>query len=151
MDYAIQKATELGVIRIVPLITERCNVRLSDDRWERKLQHWQGVAISACEQCGRNHLPAIDLPRTLTEWLEQDQHELRLTLDPQSRNKLANIKTRPSSASLLVGPEGGLSELELSTTQNSGYLSISLGPRILRSETAGMAALAIMQTYWGDL
>jgi len=151
MDYAIQKATELGVVRLVPVITERCNVRLSDERWEKKLQHWQAVAISACEQCGRNHLPTIEQPLTLTAWLAQDRNELRLTLDPQAATGIAALDAMPHQVSLLVGPEGGLSEGELSAAQRAGYRGIQLGPRVLRTETAGVAALAVLQGRWGDL
>ncbi|MEW6646092.1 MAG: 16S rRNA (uracil(1498)-N(3))-methyltransferase [Pseudomonadota bacterium] len=150
MDYAIQKATELGVVRVAPVITERCNVRLSDERWEKKLQHWQAVAISACEQCGRNRIPVIEQPLTLTAWLAQDQGTLRLTLDPQATGGIATITETPQQLSLLVGPEGGLSDAELSAAQRAGYRGIQLGPRVLRTETAGIAALAILQARWGD-
>lgn len=151
MDYAIQKATELGVVRLVPVITERCNVRLSDERWEKKLQHWQAVAISACEQSGRNHIPTIEQPLTLTAWLAQDHNELRLTLDPQAGGGIAALDATPHQVSLLVGPEGGLSDGELSAAQRAGYRGIRLGPRVLRTETAGVAALAVLQGRWGDL
>jgi 16S rRNA (uracil1498-N3)-methyltransferase len=150
MDYAIQKATELGVVRLVPVITERCNVRLSDERWEKKLQHWQAVAISACEQCGRNRIPLIEHPLTLTAWLAQDHNDLRLTLDPQAAGGIATLDATPHQASLLVGPEGGLSAGELSAAQRAGYRGIQLGPRVLRTETAGVAALAVLQARWGD-
>lgn len=150
MDYAIQKATELGVVRLVPVITARCNVRLSDERWEKKLQHWRAVAISACEQCGRNRLPVIEPPLPLTDWLAQDPSELRLTLDPQATGGIATITTAPRQVSLLVGPEGGLNEDELKAAQRSGYRGIQLGPRVLRTETAGVAALAVLQARWGD-
>ncbi len=151
MDYAIQKATELGVVRVVPVITERCNVRLSDERWEKKLQHWQAVAISACEQCGRNRIPVIEHPLLLQTWLAQDSNDLRLTLDPQAGGGIAAIAETPSQASLLVGPEGGLSEIELKSAQHAGYRGIQLGPRVLRTETAGITALAVLQARWGDL
>lgn len=151
MDYAIQKATELGVVRVVPVITERCNVRLSDERWEKKLQHWQAVAVSACEQCGRNRIPAIAEPLTLAAWLSQDNNELRLTLDPQAGGGITALDETPHHVSLLVGPEGGLSDGELSAAQRAGYRGIQLGPRVLRTETAGVAALAVLQARWGDL
>jgi len=151
MDYTIQKATELGVAHIVPVITERCNVRLSDERWEKKLQHWQAVAISACEQCGRNRIPLIDQPLPLAAWLAQDRNELRLSLDPQAAGGIASIAEQPRQVSLLVGPEGGLSEGELAGAQRAGYRGIRLGPRVLRTETAGVAALAVLQARWGDL
>lgn len=151
MDYAIQKATELGVVRVVPVITERCNVRLSDERWEKKLQHWRGIAISACEQCGRNRIPLIEQPLPLAAWLAQDQNELRLILDPQAAGGIASIAEQPRQVSLLVGPEGGLSEGELVGAQRAGYRGIRLGPRVLRTETAGVAALAVVQARWGDL
>jgi 16S rRNA (uracil1498-N3)-methyltransferase len=151
MDYTIQKATELGVVRLVPLVTERCNVRLSGERWEKKLQHWQAVAVSACEQCGRNRIPVIEHPLSLETWLAQDQNELRLTLDPLADGGIAAIADTPSQVSLLVGPEGGLSEVELKSAQRAGYRGIQLGPRVLRTETAGVAALAVLQARWGDL
>jgi 16S rRNA (uracil1498-N3)-methyltransferase len=151
MDYTIQKATELGVVRLVPLVTERCNVRLSGERWEKKLQHWQAVAISACEQCGRNRIPTIEQPLTLTAWLAQDSTELRLTLDPLATGGINTISTKPQEVSLLVGPEGGLSEGELVAAQRAGYRGIQLGPRVLRTETAGVTALAVLQARWGDL
>lgn len=151
MDYTIQKATELGVVRLVPLVTERCNVRLSGERWEKKLQHWQAVAISACEQCGRNRIPTIDQPLTLTAWLAQDTTELRLTLDPLATGGIDTIGTKPREVSLLVGPEGGLSEGERVAAQRAGYCGIQLGPRVLRTETAGVTALAVLQARWGDL
>jgi len=151
MDYTIQKATELGVVRLVPLVTERCNVRLSGERWEKKLQHWQAVAVSACEQCGRNRIPVIEHPLSLETWLAQDHNELRLTLDPLADGGIAAIADTPSQVSLLVGPEGGLSEVELKSAQRAGYRGIQLGPRVLRTETAGVAALAVLQARWGDL
>lgn len=151
MDYAIQKATELGVVHVVPVITERCNVRLSDERWEKKLQHWQAVATSACEQCGRNRIPAIHQPLTLGAWLAQDRTELRLTLDPLAAGGIATITEKPGEVSLLVGPEGGLSEAELSAARRTGYRGLRLGPRVLRTETAGIAMLAVLQSRWGDL
>jgi 16S rRNA (uracil1498-N3)-methyltransferase len=151
MDYAIQKATELGVVRVIPVITERCNVRLSDERWEKKLQHWQAVAISACEQCGRNRIPIIEQPLALAAWLTQDRNELRLTLDPQAATGITTIAEQPRQVSLLVGPEGGLSDSELSSAQRAGYRGVLLGPRVLRTETAGVAALAVLQARWGDL
>lgn len=151
MDYAIQKATELGVTRIVPLITERTNVRLAPERWEKKRQHWRGVIIAACEQCGRNRLPTLAPPCGLSDWLTQDQSALRLALDPRSAQGLASIDALPASVSLLVGPEGGLSADELRHAQQNGWRGLRLGSRVLRSETAGLVGLALLQARWGDL
>lgn len=151
MDYAIQKAVELGVQRIVPLLTKRCAVRLSEERWEKKLRHWQAVAISACEQCGRNRIPVIAEPVTLSAWLELPDDGLRLTLNPHTTQTIAPLDVRPSAVTLLIGPEGGLDEVELGLAQRAGYLGVRFGPRILRTETAGVAALSILQAKWGDL
>ncbi|MFT4615145.1 MAG: 16S rRNA (uracil1498-N3)-methyltransferase [Bacteroidia bacterium] len=149
-DWVIQKATELGATSISPLQTERTGVRLSGERAEKKLSHWRQIAISACEQCGRNRLPALNPLQSLQSWIDATQADQRLVLHHRAA---ANLETteQPGSIALLVGPEGGLSEAEIEQAQRSGYFSLTLGPRIMRTETAPLAALAILQSRWGDM
>ncbi len=148
MDWAIQKATELGVSQITPLVTEHCEVRLNQERASKRLQHWQQIAISACEQCGRADVPLIHPVSTLQTWLQQVQADLKLLLHPQAQG-FARYQ-RPGSLALLIGPEGGLSNNDLQQARQHGFDGVSLGPRILRTETAPVAALAISQFLWGD-
>ena len=152
MDYTLQKAVELGITQIVPLFSERCEVRLQGERLDKRVQHWQGIVISACEQCGRNHIPPVLAPVSLQQWLPTAGAGLRLVLDPCASHSLAQ-HTRPDDGNitLLIGPEGGLSDTEISQAQQAGFTSIRSGPRILRTETAGLAMLAALQTRWGDL
>jgi 16S rRNA (uracil1498-N3)-methyltransferase len=149
MDWAIQKATELGVAEITPIVSERCEVRLSDERADKRLAHWRQVAISACEQCGRSVLPVIHAPALLDEWLAHCEADLRLVLHPQAVP--LSTHTRPARLSVLVGPEGGLSEAEVERARQSGHQPVRLGPRVLRTETAPVVALAMAQQLWGDL
>jgi 16S rRNA (uracil1498-N3)-methyltransferase len=153
MDWVIQKATELGVAQITPLITERCGVKLSEERWHKRLQHWQAVAISACEQCGRHKIPIINEPRVLVDWLKKVEGEIKLILDPYAKQKIKEkIKDQVAqSIVLLIGPEGGLSEAEVNSAKENNFDAIFLGPRILRTETAGIAALAAIQCLLGDI
>ena len=150
MDYAVQKSTELGVTAIHPLETARTEVRLSAERWEKKRAHWQQVAISACEQCGRNRPPVIEAVRSLDDWLGDAPGERKLVLHHRSETGLAGASA-PSAVSLLIGPEGGLSEAELEGAGRAGFEGLRLGPRVLRTETAPVAALAIIQSTWGDI
>ena len=149
MDWVIQKATELGVSAITPLYTQQGDVRLKGEREAKKLKHWQQIAISACEQCGRTDLPAIHAPQTLAVWLQERQEDLKLTLHPGGHNA-ALADRQVSSTALLIGPEGGLSELEVDLTREAGFLPLSLGPRVLRTETAPVVALSLLQHWWGD-
>lgn len=151
MDYTIQKAVELGVSRITPLLTERCGVKLSTERWEKRLQHWRAIIIAACEQSGRNAIPAIDEPKSLFDWVVELQADLKLVLDPKGEKKLSEISSKPVTVSLLIGPEGGLTELEINLALQHGFANLCLGPRILRTETAAVAAIAILQSYFGDM
>lgn len=151
MDYTIQKAVELGVNRIVPVLTEYTQMKLGAERLEKRLSHWQGVIISACEQCGRNRLPIIDTPLTLAEWAAADVSEVKLLLQPGAGPTLGSLDMRPASATLLCGPEGGLSQNDCRLAAEAGYCPVSLGPRILRTETAAVTALAVCQSLWGDL
>lgn len=151
MDYAVQKAVEMGVTQIVPLSTLRCDVKLKGDREDKRLRHWQQVAISAAEQCGRARVPDILPVMPLAEWLEHSQNcELRLVLHHRTEQSLASL-AKPSSVALMIGPEGGLSPEEISQAENSGFLPVALGPRVLRTETAPVAALALCQWLWGDI
>ena len=152
MDLVVQKATELGVARIVPLLTERSVVRLDERRSGRRLAHWQAVATSACEQCGRARLPAVAAPLPLARWLEEPADaSLRLLLSPGAGRALAGSAGGPGPVTLLVGPEGGLTDAERDAALRAGFEPCSLGPRILRTETAAIAALAVLQGTAGDL
>lgn len=151
MDYTLQKAVELGVSEIQPLLSERTVVKLDAERWEKKLEHWRGVIVSACEQSGRTRLPTLYPVLRLDSWLAQPPaYELRLTLAPTAQSALRDLP-KATSACLLVGPEGGLSDAEIAAAQRSGWTAIRLGPRVLRTETAGVAAMSAMQALWGDL
>ena len=148
MDWAIQKATELGVSEITPIVSERCEVRLKDERADKRLAHWRQVAISACEQCGRSVLPVIHAPISLAEWQGHVQAELKLVLHPVAAPLESHA--RPHSLAFLIGPEGGLSEAEVAQAKAAGFHAARLGPRVLRTETAPVVALAVAQQLWGD-
>lgn len=150
MDFTIQKAVELGISRIVPLNTERSVVNLKGERMEKKLSHWRGVIISACEQCGRNTLPELLPPSSLQQWLQVDDANTHLLLDHRAGTTLGSLATS-NAMTLLIGPEGGLSETEREQAYASGYQGLSLGPRVLRTETAALTALAALQSRFGDL
>jgi len=150
MDYVIQKATELGVFCIQPLISQRVEVRLDAARQSKRMAHWQGVASSACEQSGRALVPEVKAPLYLAEWMSGDDESVRLVLDPFVENKLSGISIRGDSISILVGPEGGFTEDEIKAFRAKGFVSVSLGPRVLRTETAGPAAIAVLQAKLGD-
>ena len=151
MDWVIQKATELGVRRILPLITLRSVVRLDARQAQRKLQHWRGISIATCEQCGRNRLPQIAAPRELGEFLTDEAAPAtqRLVLARTGSARIRELD-RLDSITLLVGPEGGLAQEEQSAAIGRGFLSVQLGPRVLRTETAAVAALAALQQSCGD-
>ncbi|MDM1708320.1 16S rRNA (uracil(1498)-N(3))-methyltransferase [Thiopseudomonas alkaliphila] len=148
MDWAIQKATELGVTEITPLFTERCEVRLNDERAEKRLAHWRQIAISACEQCGRSRLPVIHPPKLVAEWIQALQADLKLVLHPVAQPLTAHQP--PNSLAFLIGPEGGLTEAEVAQAADAGFLPARLGPRVLRTETAPVVALSVAQQLWGD-
>jgi 16S rRNA (uracil1498-N3)-methyltransferase len=151
MDAVVQKATELGVHRISPVSTEFSVVRLDARRSEKKTEHWQRIAQSACEQCGRNTVPQIDEPAELLSVLGNDCGGTRLVLLPGSRQALADLAAPEGTLTLLIGPEGGFSDQEEQLALARGFLPRSLGPRILRTETAAIAALAILQSHFGDI
>ncbi|MGC3874080.1 16S rRNA (uracil(1498)-N(3))-methyltransferase [Halomonas sp. GXIMD04776] len=150
MDYAIQKAVELGVAVITPLYTEHGDVRLKGEREAKKHTHWRGVAISACEQCGRATLPTIHPPRSLGDWLSEREEPLRLVLHPATQSPWKESRD-VNEAALLIGPEGGLAEEEVIRARHAGFTALSLGPRVLRTETAPVVALSLLQHYFGDL
>lgn len=153
MDYIIQKATELGVARIIPVATARGIVQLDDDRGDRKWQHWRAVAASASEQCGRNRLPDIVPPCSLEQlWQSHTLPSLRLLLSPHARTGIASaLIPRPTELAVLIGPEGGLDPEEESRAVAVGFRQTTLGPRVLRTETAGLAVLTAVQSLAGDL
>jgi 16S rRNA (uracil1498-N3)-methyltransferase len=152
MDWVIQKATELGTTRIVPVFTERSVVRLDDRRGGKKLQHWRGVAIAACEQSGRNRLPDVTSPVDFPEFLASvEPSTTRLLLSPSGALRLEDVKPSSAHITVLIGPEGGLSEAEQEAARSADFRPIRLGPRILRTETAAIAALTLLQREFGDL
>jgi 16S rRNA (uracil1498-N3)-methyltransferase len=152
MDYAVQKSTELGVDTIVPLTSERCDVRLKGDREDKRIRHWQQVAISAAEQCGRATVPTITPLSTLTDWFEQSRCcDLRLVLHHRSEQALDQLAAPANGIALLIGPEGGLSEAEITMALAQDFHPAALGPRVLRTETAPVAAITLCQWLWGDL
>lgn len=150
MDYTIQKAVELGVTAIVPLLSVRSVVKLDGERWEKKLEHWRGIVVSACEQSGRTRLPPVLAPQKYEAWVAAPSAAPRLVLAPMAAQPLRAV-TPATAVSLLVGPEGGLSDPEIDAARRAGCTAITLGPRVLRTETAGVAALAALQALWGDL
>lgn len=150
MDWVVQKATELGVSSISPLLSRRSEVKLKGERADRKIKHWQQVAASACEQCGRNRLPGIEPLQGLQQWLDSTTAESRFVLHHRA-GALDWNAAAPASIALLIGPEGGLGEEEIEAAERSGYQPLRLGPRVLRTETAPLAAIAILQARWGDM
>jgi 16S rRNA (uracil1498-N3)-methyltransferase len=162
MDYTIQKAVELGVSAIQPLSTERSVVKLSPERAQKRLEHWQNVVIAACEQCGRAKIPPVFAPESLSAWLGTNIHAgagdadfnnekaVRILLNPIGAKQLSALPKTTQNIQLLIGAEGGLSQAEIDLATTHGFQSIVLGPRILRTETAALTAIAAMQTLWGD-
>ncbi|RIX43049.1 MAG: 16S rRNA (uracil(1498)-N(3))-methyltransferase [Rhodocyclales bacterium GT-UBC] len=151
MDFTIQKAVELGVRDIVPVESRRSVMRLAGERAAKRVAHWQGVSASACEQCGRNQVPLVAPLEKLESWLARPAGDaLRLMLDPQAGQTLATIAPA-TNVQLLIGAEGGLDPQEVIAARQAGFVGVRMGPRILRTETAGLAALAILQALWGDL
>ncbi|MDR3394754.1 MAG: 16S rRNA (uracil(1498)-N(3))-methyltransferase [Parasulfuritortus sp.] len=153
MDYTLQKAVELGVTAIQPVMMRRTIVRLDDDKRHKRRQHWQGVVISACEQCGRNHVPPVAPILDFHEWLGTVPGLVgeRFLLDPEASLRLRDLAAPVETVTLLAGPEGGYDANERDAVIRAGFTRLSLGPRILRTETAALAALAAMQSQWGDL
>jgi 16S rRNA (uracil1498-N3)-methyltransferase len=150
MDYTLQKAVELGVSEVVPLLSSRSVVKLDSDRWEKKLEHWRGVILSACEQSGRTRVPALHAATSIADWLTRATSDLQLVLAPTATQSLRTLCRPVGKASLLIGPEGGLSEAEIQLALQHHHTAVALGPRVLRTETAGVAALSAIQALWGD-
>ncbi|MCV2402128.1 16S rRNA (uracil(1498)-N(3))-methyltransferase [Marinomonas sp. C2222] len=152
MDYAIQKAVEAGVFAIQPLFSERCEVKLSQDRVEKRLQHWQQVAISAAEQSGRGIVPIVHSPIELDFWVAQCTQSLKLTLHHHSARPIHQLEQpQDQQICLLIGPEGGLTETEVEFSNKHDFQAITLGPRVLRTETAPVVALSVINSLWGDI
>jgi 16S rRNA (uracil1498-N3)-methyltransferase len=151
MDFSLQKAVELGVSEITPLFTEHCVVQLSPSRVLKKQEHWQGVIISACEQSGRNTIPKLNAACSYSDWLSTRLASTRLVLDPEAGTKLSMITLPQPEVVLAVGPEGGFSQAEIKQAWEAGFKGVTLGPRILRTESAALASIAAVQCLWGDL
>lgn len=153
MDWIIEKAVELGAAAIQPLAARRCVVKLSGDRAEKKLAHWQGVIVSASEQSGRNRLAQLAPVDEFKDWIAQQDLHRRVILTPRASQSLADWARHqpPQALALLIGPEGGFTEAEENLACSQGALMLSMGPRILRTETAGLAALAAINAIWGEM
>jgi 16S rRNA (uracil1498-N3)-methyltransferase len=152
MDFALQKAVELGVATIQPLITQRSVVRIGKEQVDKKLQHWEGIVVAACEQSGRTKMPDVPAPLTLERWLALPATGTRLILAPGDFPRINALPMGlPAPVSLLIGPEGGFTDEEVETCIQAGVMPVSLGPRILRAETASLTALALLQHRFGDL
>ena len=150
MDYAIQKAVEAGVSQITPMMSKHSVVRLDEKRKQSRLLHWQGIIRHASEQSGRVKLPTLNPITDFTKELPAAPGETKLILDPYAKGSLASITSKPSSVIILIGPEGGFSELEIEYAVANGYKPVKLGPRVLRTETATVAACISLQLLWGD-
>lgn len=152
MDFTLQKAVELGVSNIQPIASQRSMVKLSTERAEKRIEHWQNIAISACEQSGRAFIPKVSAPMSLEKWLSQNASDgtSRILLNPIGAKRLHDIQKPASGVQLLIGAEGGLSHDEIELATAHGFQSTVLGPRILRTETAALTAISAMQTLWGD-
>jgi 16S rRNA (uracil1498-N3)-methyltransferase len=151
MDYAVQKAVELGAAAIAPVMTARSVARLDAARAARRAEHWRQIAIAACEQSGRNRLPQVHVPRALAAWLRAaSTAQLRVLLAPDAAGSLGDLPKPAGAIELLIGPEGGFTAEESAAALAAGFRAVRLGPRILRTETAGAAMLAAMNALWGD-
>jgi 16S rRNA (uracil1498-N3)-methyltransferase len=150
MDLVMQKATELGVSQITPLLSERSQIKRNKEALEKKLRHWQQVVVSACEQSGRNYVPQVNHVENSIDWFETCDSQAKLILDPFCDRNTETIQ-QVDSVALAIGPEGGFSEQEISCANACGFNGLNLGPRILRTETAPLAAITLCQTKWGDI
>lgn len=152
MDYAVRKATELGVASITPVVAQRSQGAVSGERSDKRLAHWRGIAIAACEQCGRNRIPSVDAPTMLADWLRRYDVEqgIAAIAAPGAQLSLGALAARSAPRFLLIGPEGGFTEAEIGAALSTGVLAVHLGPRMLRAETAGTAALAMLEALAGD-
>lgn len=152
MDFVIQKSVELGVDAITPLFSERCGVKLSGERLDKKRQQWQKIAIAACEQSGRNQVPMIHQPIALNDWINQQDDAVKLTLHPRASYRINTLpEPKVKAIRLLIGPEGGFTDDEVNLSEQAGFIETLLGPRILRTETAALTAITALQCRFGDL
>ena len=151
MDLILQKATELGAAAIAPVLAERTEVKLDAERTEKRMAHWRSVIVSACEQSGRATIPRLSAPASLADAARASADSLKLTLDPVGEHTLGSLPASAASATLAIGPEGGWSPRDRETLRAAGYTGLRLGPRVLRTETAGLAAIAALQSRLGDL
>ncbi|MBE0366852.1 16S rRNA (uracil(1498)-N(3))-methyltransferase [Pseudoalteromonas sp. MMG013] len=151
MDFTIQKAVELGITEITPLFTSRCGVKLSGERLQKKHLQWQKIAIAAAEQSGRNTITTIHPPVDINDWLSQPCDALKLTLHPRAQHSIKTLPEPRSGIRFIVGPEGGFTDQEMTTTSEQGFIDVRLGPRVLRTETAALTVLSALQLQFGDL
>ena len=151
MDFTLQKSVELGVNTITPLFTERCGVKLSGERLQKKIEQWQKIIVSACEQSGRCTVPIVNSAISVDDWLKQQSSALKLNLHPKASHSIMNLPEENTRVRLLIGPEGGLSDDEIKRANESGFYDVLLGPRVLRTETAALTAITALQCRYGDL
>ena len=151
MDFTLQKSVELGVNTITPLFSERCGVKLTGERLEKKIAQWQKIVISACEQCGRATVPEVRPAMELADWCAEPSSALKLNLHPRASHGIAGLKLDNPRVRLLIGPEGGLSAEEIAMTETHQFAEVLLGPRVLRTETAALTAITALQMTFGDL
>ncbi|QSX33104.1 16S rRNA (uracil(1498)-N(3))-methyltransferase [Shewanella avicenniae] len=151
MDFTIQKSVELGVNTITPLFSERCGVKLDGERLEKKIQQWQKIVISACEQSGRSAVPEVRPAMNLIDWCQEATSAIKLNLHPRAQHGISGLNLATARVRLLIGPEGGLSDEEIAMTEQQGFTDVLLGPRVLRTETAALTAISVLQSRFGDL
>ncbi|MGJ8692974.1 MAG: 16S rRNA (uracil(1498)-N(3))-methyltransferase [Thalassotalea sp.] len=151
MDFTLQKSVELGVSTITPLFTERCGVKLNKERLTKKVEQWQKIVISACEQSGRTTVPEVKFPVTLEQWLGEETTALKLNLHPRALHSIMSLPAENNRVRLLIGPEGGLSDDEINIATAANFIDVLLGPRVLRTETAALTAITALQCRFGDL
>jgi 16S rRNA (uracil1498-N3)-methyltransferase len=151
MDYTVQKAVELGVTKLVPILCKYGNVNLSGKRQDKRIEHWRKVIINACEQSGLNRIPSIVSPLKFFDWVEKQNEDMKIILHPVAGNSLSSKQGPVQNITLLAGPESGFSDDEVQLALANGYHAVKLGPRILRTETAAIAAITACQVLWGDI
>lgn len=151
MDYTLQKAVELGVSEVVPLICQYGNVRLDDNQQVKRLDHWKKIIIGACEQSGRNRLPSICAPVQFNDWINIQNEGLKIMFHPAGQSTLNQCSPVDNHVVLVAGPEGGFDESEVELAQKNGFCTITIGPRVLRTETTALVAITACQVLWGDL
>lgn len=151
MDFSLQKAVELGVTTITPIIAAHCEVRLPQSRWHKLYARWEKIIISAGEQCGRSKLPELHQTIDFSSWVTTSHLGVKLIFHPQGKRSLQDINNQPTNVNIIIGPEGGFSAAEIEVAKINGFYVMNLGPRILRTETASIVAITSVQTRWGDL